>query len=48
MEWPPKTGRQISFPEIDKGEWFTTDVAKQKINPSQAALIDELIEKIIL
>ena len=48
MEWPPKTGKQISFPEVDKGEWFTTDVVKEKINSSQAALIDELIEKIIL
>ena len=47
MEWPPKTGKIISFPEVDKGEWFTAEVAKQKINPSQAALIDELIEKII-
>ena len=47
MEWPPKTGKIISFPEVDKGEWFTTEAAKQKINPSQAALIDELIEKLI-
>lgn len=44
IEWPSKTGRFISFPEVDKGEWFNTDVAKQKINPSQAPLIDELIE----
>ena len=47
MEWPPKTGKIISFPEVDKGEWFTAEAAKQKINPSQAALIDELIEKLI-
>ena len=45
MEWPPKTGKHISFPEVDKGEWFTVEAAKQKINPSQAALINELIEK---
>lgn len=47
IEWPPKTGKQISFAEVDKGEWFDTDVAKQKINPSQAALVDELIEKLV-
>ena len=47
MEWPPKTGKLISFPEVDKGEWFTADVAKQKINSSQAVLIDELMKKII-
>ena len=47
IEWPPKTGRLISFPEVDKGEWFAIEMAKQKINSSQAALIDELIEKLI-
>jgi predicted NUDIX family NTP pyrophosphohydrolase len=47
MEYPPKTGKLISFPEVDRGEWFTADAGKQKINSSQAALIDELIEKII-
>ncbi|MDB5198900.1 MAG: hypothetical protein JWO92_863 [Chitinophagaceae bacterium] len=47
IEWPPKTGKSLSFPEVDKGEWFSADVAKLKINPSQAALIDELIEKLL-
>jgi predicted NUDIX family NTP pyrophosphohydrolase len=47
IEWPPKTGRVISFPEVDKGEWFDTAEAKQKINSSQAALVDELIEKVL-
>ncbi len=48
IEWPPKTGKLISFPEVDKGDWFTAQAAKQKINPSQAALIDELIEKLLI
>lgn len=47
VEWPPKSGRVTIFPEVDKGEWFNTDAAKQKINPSQANLIDELIVKLI-
>ena len=47
VEWPQGTGKTLSIPEVDKGEWFAPDVAKQKINLSQAALIDELIEKII-
>ncbi|HUS01646.1 MAG TPA: NUDIX domain-containing protein [Chitinophagaceae bacterium] len=47
VEWPPRTGKSISIPEVDKGEWFAADEAKQKINPSQAALIDELISKLI-
>jgi predicted NUDIX family NTP pyrophosphohydrolase len=48
IEWPPRSGKVQSIPEVDKGEWFSTDEAKQKINPSQAALIDELIEKFII
>ncbi|MBA3674189.1 MAG: NUDIX domain-containing protein [Chitinophagaceae bacterium] len=48
MEWPPTSGLKQSFPEVDKGEWFATDEAKQKINSSQAALIDELIKKLLL
>ena len=48
MEWPQKSDKLILIPETDKGGWFSTDEAKQKINSSQAALIDELIEKLIL
>ncbi len=43
IEWPPKSGKMKSFPEIDRGEWFTIEVAKQKINTAQVALIDELL-----
>jgi predicted NUDIX family NTP pyrophosphohydrolase len=35
MEWPPRSGREQSFPEIDRGEFFTIEEAKQKINPAQ-------------
>lgn len=43
MEWPPRSGKYQSFPEVDRGEWFSTGLAKQKIIPAQAALIDELV-----
>ena len=42
MEWPPKSGRQQSFPEIDRAEWFSMKEAKEKINPAQVALLEEL------
>lgn len=42
MEWPPKSGRQVEFPEVDRGEFFDVDVAKNKIKPGQETLIDEL------
>jgi predicted NUDIX family NTP pyrophosphohydrolase len=42
MEWPPKSGRQMQFPEIDRVEFFDLDVARKKIKAGQEALIDEL------
>jgi predicted NUDIX family NTP pyrophosphohydrolase len=45
IEWPPKSGKMKSFPEIDKAAWFSLDEAKQKINPGQMAFI-EAVEKI--
>ncbi|MEP7145201.1 MAG: NUDIX domain-containing protein [Ferruginibacter sp.] len=46
MEWPPKSGQLKDFPEIDKGQWFFADEAKQKLNTFQSAFIDELIDKL--
>jgi len=42
MEWPPRSGHQQEFPEIDRAEFFDLPAAKQKIKASQAALIEEL------
>jgi predicted NUDIX family NTP pyrophosphohydrolase len=42
MEWPPKSGRQQSFPEVDRAGWFGVNEGKLKINPAQAAFIEEL------
>ena len=42
LEWPPKSGKLKSFPEIDKAEWFNLHEAKIKINKGQIPLIDEL------
>jgi predicted NUDIX family NTP pyrophosphohydrolase len=42
MEWPPKSGRQMEFPEIDRAEFFDLGMAKQKIKAGQGALIEEL------
>ena len=43
-EWPPKSGRIQDFPEVDRAEWFTPDVAKKKMLTGQAALVDELLQ----
>jgi predicted NUDIX family NTP pyrophosphohydrolase len=41
-EWPPRSGRTQEFPEVDRAEWFSLDVAREKINPAQAELLDRL------
>ncbi len=43
IEWPPRSGKKILIPEVDKGEWFCETEAKRKINQAQVALIDECI-----
>lgn len=48
MEWPPKSGKYGSFPEIDRGGWFSVNEARLKIIEAQSAFIDELIEKLKL
>ncbi len=40
LEWPPRSGRSQSFPEIDRAAWFRLDEAREKILPSQAPLLD--------
>jgi predicted NUDIX family NTP pyrophosphohydrolase len=42
IEWPPRSGKKQTFDEIDRGAWFDIAIAKIKINPAQATLIDEL------
>jgi predicted NUDIX family NTP pyrophosphohydrolase len=46
IEWPYKSGKFQSFPEVDKAGWFAETEAKQMINPAQAELIDDLLSKI--
>ncbi len=42
IEWPPRSGKQVSFPEVDKGSWFDLATAARLINPAQTALLEEL------
>jgi predicted NUDIX family NTP pyrophosphohydrolase len=44
MEWPPKSGRLQSFPEVDRAEWFDLKRAREKILASQQPLLDRLDE----
>lgn len=48
MEWPPHSGQFIDVPEVDRAEWFPVQTALKKINPAQAALIEELVTRLRL
>jgi predicted NUDIX family NTP pyrophosphohydrolase len=45
MEWPPRSGRQQEFPEIDRAEWFTVETARTKILKGQAGFLDRLLDR---
>jgi len=47
MEWPPRSGREQEFPEIDVAQWFDLATAKIKINPAQIPLLEEMDEKLL-
>ena len=42
MEWPPKSGQQMEFPEMDRAEFFDLETARTKIKAGQERLLDEL------
>jgi predicted NUDIX family NTP pyrophosphohydrolase len=45
-EWPRGSGHWLTFPEVDRCAWFPPGVAREKINPAQAALFDRLEEQL--
>ncbi|MFF7828216.1 NUDIX domain-containing protein [Streptomyces rochei] len=44
MEWPPRSGRIVEFPELDRVAWFRVDRAREVIVKAQAAFLDRLAE----
>ena len=46
VEWPPRSGTQREFPEVDRAEWLDPEQARQKILAAQAELIDRLLERL--
>jgi predicted NUDIX family NTP pyrophosphohydrolase len=43
LEWPPRSGRKQSFPEIDRAQWFAPAEARRKILAGQSELISRLL-----
>jgi predicted NUDIX family NTP pyrophosphohydrolase len=46
MEWPPRSGVEQEFPEVDRAEWFEPGLAKEKLIPAQAAFVDRLLDRL--
>ena len=46
MEWPPRSGRQQEFPEVDRAQWFEPDDARRRMNSAQAELVDRLLARL--
>ena len=44
LEWPPRSGRRVAFPEIDQAMFFPEAVARAKINPAQVLFLERLRE----
>jgi predicted NUDIX family NTP pyrophosphohydrolase len=44
LEWPPNSGKQQEFPEVDKAGWFSVDETRIKIKPEQYAFVERLQE----
>lgn len=44
LEWPPKSGKIIDVPEIDRADWFTTEGAKMKINERQVPFLEQVLK----
>jgi predicted NUDIX family NTP pyrophosphohydrolase len=42
IKWPPKSGKRVPFPEVDRGQWFSLAEAKVKILSSQRPLLERL------
>ena len=46
MEWPPRSGRPQTFPEIDRGGWFDLDTAREKMLVGQRPFLDRLVASV--
>lgn len=46
MEWPPKSGKQREFPEVDRAAWFAVELARRKVLKGQVPFLDQLLTKV--
>jgi len=46
LEWPPRSGRRLDVPEIDRAGWFGLEAARIKLLPAQTPFLDRLAERL--
>ena len=46
MEWPPRSGRKMEFPEVDRGAWYSVEEARRRLTPGQIIFVDRLLQKV--
>lgn len=44
IEWPPRSGKQMEIPEVDRGAWFSIDEARERMMPAQTPFLDALLK----
>ena len=42
IEWPPRSGRRLEIPEVDRGRWFSLEEARKYLREEQLPLLDNL------
>ena len=46
LEWPPRSGKERQFPEVDRAQYFSVDAALQKMHPAELPLLQHLLEQL--
>jgi predicted NUDIX family NTP pyrophosphohydrolase len=46
MEWPPKSGKKATFPEVDRAQYFSVDRAVEKMHPAELPFVQRLLERL--
>jgi len=45
MEWPPRSGRHMAVPEVDRGRWYSVEDARARLLAGQRAFLDRLLQR---
>jgi predicted NUDIX family NTP pyrophosphohydrolase len=46
MEWPPKSGKRVRFPEIDRADFFTAETAREKMHPAEFEFVERIAKSL--